>query len=246
MNEYQVRPMNLNCLSYWFPRLQAAGLPVPRTEVVHASPDAIAALYRPFDGQAIGPGAKDFLAELRAAVESIGVPCFLRTGQGSGKHQWDDCCNLTSVAALEHHVLSLIQWSDFVDMIGLPVDVWAVREFLPTMPVMVADRYGNMPVCREFRFFVDGAKVLCRHPYWSKDSLEQGLSELPTDFAERYERLCHDVIELATIHDLASRAGAALGGYWSVDILETERGWFVTDAAEGQRSFHWEGCSANP
>lgn len=29
---------------------------------------------------------------------------------------------------------------------------------------------------------------------------------------------------------------------WSVDVLETRRGWFVTDMAEAARSFHWPGC----
>lgn len=28
----------------------------------------------------------------------------------------------------------------------------------------------------------------------------------------------------------------------SVDILDTEKGWFVTDMAEADKSFHWEGC----
>jgi hypothetical protein len=27
-----------------------------------------------------------------------------------------------------------------------------------------------------------------------------------------------------------------------VDILETKRGWFVTDMAEAGKSWHWPGC----
>lgn len=41
---------------------------------------------------------------------------------------------------------------------------------------------------------------------------------------------------------LAAHAGSVVGGAWSVDILETERGWMVTDMAEAHKSFHWEGC----
>ncbi len=47
---------------------------------------------------------------------------------------------------------------------------------------------------------------------------------------------------MAEIRSLASRAGAAIGGAWSVDILETTRGWFVTDMAEAHKSYHWPTC----
>jgi hypothetical protein len=40
----------------------------------------------------------------------------------------------------------------------------------------------------------------------------------------------------------AKAAGCAVGGAWSVDILETKRGWFVTDMAEAEKSFHWPEC----
>jgi hypothetical protein len=40
----------------------------------------------------------------------------------------------------------------------------------------------------------------------------------------------------------AKAAGCAVGGAWSVDILETKRGWFVTDMAEASKSFHWPEC----
>jgi hypothetical protein len=44
------------------------------------------------------------------------------------------------------------------------------------------------------------------------------------------------------LDQIAIAAGAALGGAWSVDILETKRGWFVTDMAEAGKSWHWPGC----
>jgi hypothetical protein len=45
--------------------------------------------------------------------------------------------------------------------------------------------------------------------------------------------------------DLANAAGRGVGGAWSIDILETRRGWMVTDMAEaaaglsGQRCPRW-------
>jgi hypothetical protein len=51
---------------------------------------------------------------------------------------------------------------------------WVVREFLPTMPVGVCPRYGNMPVCREFRYFIEDGRYCCSHPYWPMESLIDG------------------------------------------------------------------------
>lgn len=92
-----------------------------------------------------------------------------------------------------------------------------------------------MPACREFRFFVNDAEIECWHPYWPEEALEQGGA------GECYEALC-EVEDQGPLRKLARAAGFAVGGRWSVDILETERGWYVTDMAEADRSYHWEGC----
>jgi hypothetical protein len=235
-----------NCLSYWYPKLLAAGLPVPRTEIVRPSREVQDNMVRMVCGEEVSEECLwPFQGELEAAVKRIGLPVFLRTGQGSGKHEWDDCCNLRNANLLVSHIFNLVQWSECVDMIGLPVDVWAVREFLPTMPLMIAGRYGNMPVCREFRFFVNDGVVQCWHPYWPEDSLRDGMSHFPASFDELYRKLCHmNKSEDGILGRLASQAGLAVGGKWSVDILETERGWFVTDMALAHRSFHWPDCPA--
>jgi hypothetical protein len=97
-----------------------------------------------------------------------------------------------------------------------------------------------MPVCREFRFFVEDGTTKCSHPYWPLDALNDG--EFAADVPEGwYEAFCRLPSE-CDLSAMASRAGAALGGSWSVDILETKRGWVITDCAEGAMSFHWPGC----
>jgi hypothetical protein len=43
--------------------------------------------------------------------------------------------------------------------------------------------------------------------------------------------------------ELANAAGRAVGGVWSIDLLETRRGWMVTDMAEAHKSWHeWPEC----
>lgn len=242
---------NHTCLSYWFPAIEAAGLPVPRTTIIKTKVDLASVL----DGKQ--PDWGDLLKNLSAAAMEIGLPCFLRTGMGSGKHRWSETCHLTDLERLPSHITALVEWSHLVDFIGLEHDVWVVREMLPTIPAMELPRYKGMPLCREFRYFVRDSDVLCCHPYWPEQAVIDGLpipvggdprKQLPVaapDFEGIYRRLTSMTpSEGKRLHEIATAAGARLGGYWSVDILETRNGWYLTDMAEGERSFHWEGCAA--
>lgn len=228
----------INCLSHWFPKIEAAGLPVPNTKIVRTGADLIHLL----DGREPA-GWDEFITGLHRAVDDIGAPCFLRTGQGSGKHQWQDTCYLRNAQRLKRHVAALVEWSECVQLIGLPYNVWAVREMLPTQPVTALLCYGNMRLCREFRCFVDDGVVRCVHPYWPRESILQGMIETPVFFDELYDSLSElSGPEELRVRQLAGSAGKAVGGSWSVDILHTSKGWYVTDMANAEQSFHWEGC----
>jgi hypothetical protein len=226
-------------LSYWFPKLVAAGLPVPRTKIVEMSRAAQEDIWAAFDGKEGPGGMKAFVADIEAAAAEFGFPCFLRTDHTSGKHDWGNTCFLPSAKDIAQHVFAIAEYSECADMIGLPWTTWAVREFLPTVPFGVCKNFGNMPVCREFRFFVKDDEIQCWHPYWPREALEQGDADASLD----YEALCRMTPEEgAILYPLACAAGLAVGGAWSVDILETQRGWAITDMAEASKSYHWEGC----
>lgn len=225
--------MDKNCLSYWWP-LIAPHVPTPRTEIVRSGN-----LFALLDNE-IPDGWCEFLAALNTARGKIGGDCFLRTGQGSGKHNWSKTCFLPETANVEDHVAALIEWSEMVDFMGLPSDVWCVREMLPTSPIGSCPQYGGMPVCREFRFFVEGGNVKCFHPYWPLEALKEG--GFDTDVEEGwYEEFC--LLGDSTPERLAKSVSSVVSGAWSVDILETKRGWCVTDMAEAARSFHWPACT---
>ena len=54
---------------------------------------------------------------------------------------------------------------------------------------------------------------------------------------------CVDVDEECALIALAEKASRAVGGAWSIDLLETRRGWVLTDMAEAHRSWHdWPDC----
>lgn len=231
--------MDLTCLSYWFPKIQAAGIPVPKTTVIAMPRSAQLSLFGEiFDGRKLNGDERPFLADIKAAADQVGYPAFLRTGHTSGKHDWDNTCFLSSADQIEDHVLSLMEFSELADFVGLPSDIWAVREFLLTTPVATLPRYGNMPLCREFRFFVEGGKVECWHPYWPLGSIEQG--GLHIDEATAAFKQMSDIADLAPLFEIAIAASKAVEGRWSVDLLETTRGWYLIDMAEADKSFHYD------
>ena len=221
------------CLSYWFPIIEAAGLPVPKTVIVRAKSDLTMLL----DGQK-PEGWETLLAEIIDAAKTIGYPCFLRTGYGSGKHQWRDTCFVDQPEVLPLHVAALVEWSHVVDMMGLPTDVWVVREMLPVRPLAYLENYGGMPLVREVRGFVRDGQVLCKHPYWPKQSIVDGGGSASLFTPSSSLTSPEEIVVL----DLLHRVGRAVPGSWSVDILDTDRGWYVTDMAEAARSWHEPSC----
>lgn len=234
MNPDEPTETELTCLSYWFPKIRDAGLPVPKTEIVQMSLGAVKEGYGLLDGKRCGIAFGEFVDQIWHAAQQMGFPVFLRTGQGSGKHQWEKTCYLSSDRHLNRHLFNLIDWSSCAD---LPFNVWCVREMLPTTPLFRCTAYGGMPVVREFRFFVDGPQVLFHIPYWPEDAFEQGK---PDDPAWRLSLpLLQSERHIGAARTLASAAGEAVGGKWSVDLLETQRGWFVTDMAVAERSYGW-------
>jgi hypothetical protein len=231
-------------LSYWFPRLQAAGLPVPRTVIVPLAEGEERDLWHLADGEESWALAA-VCARLRDACRTpFGLDrCFLRTDFLSGKHGWKDTCCVLDLARLEHHVARLFEFSAMADFFGFPFDVLVVRELLPTAPVFTAF-WGRMPITREFRCFVNHGVVVHRQPYWPPDSIA-GYSPSADDWRRRLARISALTdAERLEIGLLAMRAWKAVGdgGYWSVDVLEVPGcGWMVTDMAEGEKSFRWEG-----
>ena len=241
-------------LSYWFPKLERVGLPVPKTVIIPGTEKEIKNLVECYDDKK--PRAVlDLVERIHNAAESVEYPFFLRNDFTSAKHQWDKSCFVKCKEDILSHMVQIFEYAECAQG-GTPIDVWVVRELLPTIKRGVCRRYHNMPVVKEFRYFVDGCKIECYHPYWPKDALEQGDVEwiewedwnpelVPV---HAYKQLCSPLhpLERPEIETLVQCAGCAVGGgRWSVDVLETEKGWYITDMAQAHVSHHWEGCPVN-
>lgn len=221
-----------NCLSYWYPKLVEVGLPTPQTEIIHTEVE----LAHLLDGN-LPDGWTKFLGQLSRAATLVGLPCFLRTGHLSDKHEWKRTCYVKALNDLGTHVAKLVEFSMICDFVGRPYDVWVVRELLNVQPIFTAFS-GEMPITQEFRYFVRDGEIEHRQPYWPPNSIVKPSVD---DWKERLAAISDDAEHREELTDLAIRAGNSVGGFWSIDMLRTtDRGWMVTDMAIGEDSFRWE------
>lgn len=229
---------DLNCISYWLPRLEASGVPTPRTVLVQAG----AGLRGVLDGEAV-PAFAPLCAAIGRAAAALGYPAFLRTGRGSDKHSWGRTCHLADAAAIPRHVFALVEWCELVDFLGLPSHVWAVREFLELEHTFTA--FNGMPVAREFRTFFRDGQPICRHGYWPPESIR---NPSRPDWAERLAAMnTLTGAEADELDTLVSRVAAHFTGSWSLDLVQHRSGrWYAIDMATMETSFHWPGCENAP
>lgn len=232
-------------LAYWFPRLERSGLRVPKTEIIHFEGDLVGLL----DGEAVA-GFDDLVSQVRLAVDKVGgYPAFLRTGQGSGKHEWKRTCYLEGPEAVPSHIGALVDWSCAVDFMGLPTNTWVVREFLELRHDFLA--FEGMPVAREFRCFFRDGKASCIHPYWPSETIEranvrESVWQASLEAISRLEKG-----EGVMLMNQVERVAKEFDGFWSLDMAqmknqEGKESWVAIDMADGDESFHWKGCLHDP
>jgi len=257
------------CLAYWFPLLNAAGVPVPRTLVHCTGADAVA-------GQAGADAVANLLRESFRTLADRGhdkpAPVFLRTGHTAGKFRYKETCLVTREADLADHVAALAAYSRAA---GLPLGWWALRE------VLDADggqgglgRYGGWPLATEVRAWVSLGRAWCLHPYHTPAGIMAGLDDAQAGAVLRRGEIlpgttvvdmmvvscgavsADGVLELSRVVDAAARAlpdlhpdeaprrGDPLG--WAVDVMHTTRGWVVIDAQPAFACAHPAGCPNAP
>lgn len=167
------------------------------------------------------------------ARKRLGGEAFLRTGQTSNKHEWERTCHLTDKSVVTSNVYNLIEFSMMVD---LPYTTWAVRKMIETSAVTTA--FEGMPIARELRLFVKAGKVVCAHPYWPHEALDDQANVTADQIAALQQ-----MPAMAEITAMAEYISQHFQGAWSVDFLEDIEGkWWVTDMALASTSYHWPGC----
>lgn len=259
--------MTHNCMSFWYPKLLASGVPTPETIMVDAPSD----LMDIMDGHT-PDGFDDFKAKLTAAATQIGYPCFLRNSYTSGKHDWNRTCFVEKSSDLIQHVACIIDYAESASMFGMPdYKVWAVRKYIPLIKAKIETRRG-MPITKERRYFIESphecdlAKVICSHSYYPLNAVLDMLTypQLKRLYGEDWDGMEErDPVksevalieaELAKVNTPSQEdieflgkksvhVASFFGGQWSLDWAQGEDGvWYALDMALAKDSYHWEGC----
>lgn len=226
-----------NSALLWFPKIQAAGLPVPAT---HFIPYKHAEILSMFDGEVSG----EFLRleeEINTFIERQNASCFIRTDLGSAKHSGvlkvTSHCGPVLFDLLEDQEMKF--WMTPHGPKAIMLREWLILD-------ASFKAFRNLPINREFRFFASAEKVLCWHPYWPADALEEHVDEdvYPNWRAELANLQQITDEEVAKLSELAVRAASAQESLaWSVDFAKDTAGqYWLIDMATMQDSFHWAGC----
>lgn len=234
--------VNPNSMLIWYPKLQEAGVPVPRTTIIRTNWGRLTAWM---DGREDAPYLEQLCGRLGKAAAAIGYPVFLRTDLCAGKHGWTHTCYVKGPENLRHNLFGVVEANMVAGVVGLQFKALAVREFLTLESYFTA--FKGMPIAREFRFFAKGGEILCHHPYWPEEAIRFYGQPEPQGWRGKLRRLSEEPSNFAEAEEMVKKASAWTEEPWSIDVCRTvDKKWYVTDMALGKASYHWPGCSAAP
>ena len=232
MNE----PQDKTSMLYWYPLIKDLPIPQPRTLFVMLNEKELESLYN----EAVPESVTE---KVKCVCDTIFYPCFLRTDLASGKHNWKKTCFIDGKTPLWEHILKIVEFNLCADIFGLLFKAFVVREYIP-MDSRFTAFYGDMPVNPERRYFIKDGKVVCHHPYWIEEAIEE--SKPPSD--PNWRRQVSDLnyesdLEIDFLTDYALLVAEKLEGSWSVDFCKAKDGrWILIDLAIANRSWHPENC----
>ena len=226
--------LSKSSMLYWYPKISALGIPLPKTEIVKIPYNHLVSLL---DGKKL---PKKYVVKIYEASEKFGYPLFLRTDMGSAKHDWNSTCFVVEKIDLLRHIFSLIDTTLAMGMFGeLDPNALVFREYLCLEDAFNA--FDGMPVAKERRYFIKDGKVICHHPYWIEDAIAQdrqgskpaNWQGLLSDLNKEYDT------EVRLLSYYSGQIAKVLDGYWSVDFAKVLGGtWYLIDMAEGDKSWH--------
>lgn len=213
----------------WFPKIRGT-LPVPKTEILDISVDEMFEVIGLLDGNMVSDA---LFQKVKDTANKIGYPLFMRSDQGSAKHDYERSCHVLAEDKLLGNLACLFTWH-------LMVDLWpqaiVFRELLPLWSEFTAFR-GSLPIAKERRYFVDEGAVMCHHPYWPEGAIEHPGHENWISLLEDMNR--ESAAEVAELTEMAEIFNSAVPGFYSVDFAMTASGkWYMIDAARGELSWH--------
>ena len=223
---------------FWFPRIQKAGLPVPKTMFIPYNYRAILPI---FDGLDCEEYNKLYYG-VENAAKQLGMPCFLRSDVTSAKHQGPTAYKIEGIENLNEQLYRTLEETELKTFMHYQKPkALMVREWLNLKHTFTA--FHGLAISREWRVFADPFRVICAHPYWPEEAI-QGHTDDPDWQKKLADLQMISPPQLISMGEHAIRAAFAVGGgEWSVDFAEDVNGkWWLTDMALADSSYHWPGC----
>jgi hypothetical protein len=174
---------------------------------------------------------------LKPAIEQIGLPAFIRTDFSSAKHGGPKAYLITDPEDYNRQLGETLEYTALKTMFSKnKPSAILVREFLKLEHKFTA--FGGLPISNEWRYFSDGEKILCKHPYWPKEALESYAKD------PEWQSKLDSYVGTDTMDNLIINAAKIqCENIWSVDIAKDENGkWWLTDMATAANSYHWPSC----
>lgn len=226
---------------YWYPKIYGR-LPTPKSIIYNVTQDDINNILsknaqetnRAFNG------ISNLLEN-----NNIKYPIFIKTDHFSAKWYWGDTCFIRSKDNLINNIYNLLYYNECDEEIYHPISALIFREYIEPFALVYA--FNDMPIGVERRYFIEGGKVLCHHPYWSVDDIEF-FNTKPKDNTWKEALInCNNEPddEVNLLSGYALKFGELIQdeGYFSVDFVFGANGkWYIIDAAEGHKSYHIETC----
>lgn len=239
--------LNPNSARYWFPKVAAARIPVPKTKFLRM---AKGPLWKMLDGaMPIGSEASSLQSMVTKTIEIQklwrGPPLFVRSDLASAKHDGPIAYQIPRNATPGTVVRVLRNTFEDNLMKDQNPDWFMIREWLDLVYCFRA--FVGHPIAQEWRYFATSEKVVCKHFYWPEDSitfLDKRAHE-PADWRKQLAKLA-SISPPAILSDYAVKAAKVCNTVpmWSVDFAHDIHGdWYLIDMAVAKDSSHgWDGC----
>lgn len=254
---YEVAIKNPNLLSFWYPKIESAGILTPKSSIYKLSYDETQFLGEMVIDKGFSTlnmtseeiiKSNDLLCKLWSSIDFESDKYFIKTGTYSNKFEFEN--SIIDTREDLDDALASVYYYDLMVGAGGQTEL-ALREYIESkedLPTI----YSGMPLRPEYRVFYDfdNNKVVYNTEYWEYDTMINGIHDEQDRevYKSTYPNLHKNYISnLDPVLEYAKKELPkikGLEGIWSVDFMldrsdSSEKIWLI-DMALGKNSYFWD------
>lgn len=242
-----------NNFSFWFPKVEGCGIPVPRSIIVRLPDEVVRSLFLEREGD--DDRITEFVRNtVLPAIPKDWHPVFIKNGCFSDKFDFRYCCIQPTLHRLVTSIETINQDALCFDTGGEAELV--IREYLPVDrrvgeedDIPCYSIYNGMPLRPEIRVFYDFGrkKSLYAVNYWDWDYCHDRICERDCTDALAYEAAYPAIEKFFKANgpkamELVEEHFRTVGmkGIWSVDLMWHDGRFWLIDMAVACMSAYWD------